>query len=165
MRAVYLRLSGPCYQLFALACVNKAPYHVYVAVNNVVLRVLMNAVHAFFRKHNGYIRPRNAGNVAVVIYGAAHFVLYHVQRLALRAHLLAGNGYSAHALRGAFYKPVKVALSRRADNHYVIRAVVRSKPHAAYVVLKAAGCYFRCYRGQRLRVYIAKVMRRRQGHA
>ena len=165
MRAVYLRLSGPCYQLFALACVNKAPYHVYVAVNNVVLRVLMHAVHAFFREHYRYIRPCNAGNIAMVVYGAAHFVLYHVQRLALRAHLLAGNGYSAHALRGAFYKPVKVALPRRADNHYVIRAVVRGKPHAAYVVLKAAGCYFRCYRGQRLRVYIAEIVRRRQGYA
>ena len=138
MRAVYLRLSRPCYQLFALACVNKASYHVYVAVNNVVLRVLMHAVHAFFREHYRYIRPGNAGNVAVVIYGAAHFVLYHVQRLALRAHLLAGNGYAAHALRRAFYKPVKVALPRGADDHYVIRAVVRSKPHAAYIVLKAA---------------------------
>ena len=135
---VYLRLSRPCYQLFALACVNKAPYHVYVAVNNVVLRVLMHAVHAFFREHYRYIRPCNARNIAMVVYGAAHFVLYHVQRLALRAHLLAGNGYSAHALRGAFYKPVKVALPRRADNHNVVRAVVRGKPHAAYVVLKAA---------------------------
>jgi len=58
-----------------------------------------------------------------------------------------------------------VALPRRADNHYVIRAVVRGKPHAAYIVLKAAGCYFRCYRGQWLRVYIAEIVRRRQGYA
>ena len=125
----------------------------------------MHAVNAFLCEHNGYIRPGDAGNIAMVVYRAPYLVLYHVKRLALCAYLLSCNRYAAHALRGTLYKPVKVALSGRAYYHYVVRAVVRGKAHAAYIVLKAAGGYFRGYYRQRLRVYIVKVVRRRQRNA
>ena len=45
---VNLRHAGPCDKLLAFARINKRTNHIDVAVDDVVLRVLVNAVYAFF---------------------------------------------------------------------------------------------------------------------
>ena len=163
--AVNLRHAGPCDKLLAFARINKRTNHIDVAVDDVVLRVLVNAVYAFFRKHNSNIGACNAGNIAVVVDGSSDFILDHVECLALCTNLLARNGNAAHALRCAFDKSVKVALSGRADNHYVICAVVRCHTHSANIILKAAGCDF-CRDNRRgLRVDVLEIVCGGQGNA
>ena len=162
VRAVDLRHARPGDELLRFTGVHKGTRHVDVAVNDVVLRVLMHAVHALFREHDGDIRAGNAGNIAVVVDGAAHFILDHVERLALRPDLLAGDRNAAHALRGALDEAVKVALPGGADDHDMIRAMVRCHAHAADIILKAAGSDLRGDDGHRLRVDVVKIMSRRQ---
>ena len=124
----------------------------------------MHAVDAFFREHDGDVRAGDAGNIAVVIDGAAHLVLDHVERLALGPDLLAGDRHAAHALRGALDEAVEMALACRADNHDVIRAVMRAHAHAADIVLEAAGSDLCGDDRHRLRVDIVEIVRRRQRH-
>ncbi|MPM60737.1 hypothetical protein SDC9_107589 [bioreactor metagenome] len=58
-----------------------------------------------------------------------------------------------------------MALPRRADDHDVIRAVVRGHAHAADIVLKASACDFRRDHRHGLGVYVVKIMCGRQRHA
>ncbi|MPM60736.1 hypothetical protein SDC9_107588 [bioreactor metagenome] len=74
MRAVNLRHVAPFDELFALRRVHKRAYHVDVAVDDVILRILMAAVNAFLREHDRDIRSRNAADIAVIIDGPADLV-------------------------------------------------------------------------------------------
>ncbi|MPM26666.1 hypothetical protein SDC9_73170 [bioreactor metagenome] len=159
MRAVNLRHVAPGDELLALCRVHKRAQHVDVAIDHVILRILMAAVHALFRKHDGDIRPGHATDIAVVVDGSADLVLDQIKRFSLRAHLFARNRNPAAALRRAFDQPVKVALSGSADDHDVIRAVMRRHAHTANVVLKPAARNLGGDHGHGLRIHVAKIMR------
>jgi hypothetical protein len=124
----------------------------------------MRAIDAFLGEEHGNFGPGDAGNVAVVVDGAADLVLNHVQGFALGAHLFAGDGNAAYALGRALNQTVKVALPGRTDDHDVVRPVMSRHAHAADIVLKAPGGDFRGDDRSRLGVNAAEMMGRRQGH-
>ena len=60
VRAVDLQHVGPGHYFLGFACVYERTNAVYVSVEDVVLRVLVSAVYAFFREENGYVRSCHA---------------------------------------------------------------------------------------------------------
>ena len=58
--SVYLEDLSPCHDLLGFAGVYEGSYAVDVSVENIVLRVLVSSVYAFFGEQNGYIRAGNA---------------------------------------------------------------------------------------------------------
>ena len=165
VRAVNLRHVAPGDELLTLRRVHKRAHHVDVAIDHVILRVLMAAVDALFREHNGDIRPSHAADVAMVVDGTTHFVLDQIQRFSLRAHLLAGDRNPAAALWRALDQPVVMALAGGADDHDMIRAMVRRHAHTPDVVLKSSAGDLGRNDRHGLRVNVAKVVRGRQRNA
>ena len=156
--AVDLGHAGPGDDLFGLAGVHKGADHVDVAVDDVVLGVLVAAVDAFLGEHDGHVRPGHAGDIRVVVDGAAHLILDHVQSLALGADLLAGDGNAAHALGRALDQTVEVGLAGGADDHDVVGAVMGGHTHTADVVLKPAGGDLRGDGGHGLGIDVVKIV-------
>ncbi len=137
VRAVNLENLRPGHHFLGLGGIHKRAVHVDVAIEHVVLRVLVRAVDAFFGKQHGHFGPGHAGNVAMEVDRAAHFVFDHVAGFAAGANLLAGDRHAAHAFGGAFHQAVDVALAGGADDHQVVSAVPGGHAHAADVVLEA----------------------------
>ncbi len=164
VRAVYLGHLAPGDKALGFAGVHKAAHHVDVAVDDVVLRVLVAAVDAFLGEHHSDVGPGYAGYIAVVVDGAAYFILDEVQRLALGAHLFAADGHAADALGCALDEAVHVALPGGANDHDVVGPVVGGHAHAADVVLKPAGGNLGGDNGQGLGIDVVKVVGRRQRH-
>ena len=163
--AVDLSHTGPGDQLLAFAGVHEGADHVDVAVDDIVLGILMDAVDALLGEHDGDVGAGDAGDIAVVVDGTAHLILDHVQRLALGADLLAGDGHTAHALGRTLDQSVEVALAGGTDDHDVVGAMVGSHAHTADVVLKAAGGDLGGDHGAGLGVDVTEIVGGRQGHA
>ena len=125
----------------------------------------MAAVDPLFREHDGDIGPRYTTDVTVIVDGSAHFVLDQVERFSLCAHLFARDRHTPAALRGALDQAIIVALPGGADDHDVIRAVVRRHAHAPDIVLKASTGDLGCDDRHGLRIDIAKIVRGWKRHA
>ena len=163
--AVDLGHARPSYELFRLAGVHKGADHIDIAVNDIVLGVLVDAVDALLGKHHRHLRSGHAGDIGVVVDGTAHFIFNQVQGLPLGADLLAGDGHAADPLGGTLNQTVEVGLSGGADDHDVVRAVVGGHAHTADVVLKAARGNLGGDGGNGLGVDVVEVVGRHQAHA
>ncbi len=165
VRAVDLSDVGPGHNFFRFAGVHKRAHAVDVAVQHVVLRVLVSAVHAFFCEHDRHVGTGDAGYVGVIVDGTAHFVLDEVERLPLRADLLSGDRHTADARRRPLDEAVDMGLAHGADDHDVVRSVPRAHAHSPDVVFETTGSDFRRNRLGRLRVHVVEVLRGREPRA
>ncbi len=137
--------------------VHEGAIHVDVAVENVVLRVLVGAVHTFFSEQHSNFRPGDARHVTVKIDRAANLILDQVAGFPAGAQLLAGDRHAADPLGCALHQPIDMALPGGADHHQMVCAVPGRHAHAAQVILETAGGNFRRHHAFRLRVDMVKV--------
>ncbi len=143
VRAVDLELPSICDDFLAFTRIDETSEHVDVSVEDVILRVLMDAGHAFLDEHHGDIGTGNAGNVRVIIDRTTDLVFDEVERSARRATLLTCHGNAADALCRALQQRINMRLPCRPDHHDVIGAVPSSHAHTADIVLKSTGSDFR----------------------
>jgi hypothetical protein len=135
VRPVDLQDAGGGHDVLGHGGVDEAPVHVDVAIEHVVLRVLVRAVHALLGEEHGHLRPGDPADVGVEVDRPADLVFDQIERAACETQLLAGDGDAANALRRTLEQAVDVALARGADDHDVVGAVPRGHAHAPDVVL------------------------------
>ena len=162
---VDLEHVGARHDLLGLGRVHETAVHVDVAVQHVVLRVLVRAVHALLGEHDRDLGAGHAAHVAVEVDGPADLVLDEIERPPSSPHLLARDGDAPDTLRRALQQPVDVALSGGADDHHVVGAVPGGHAHAPDVVLEAARRDLGRDHAVRLRVDVVEVVSRRERNA
>ena len=70
--------ARPGDELFRFAGIYEGAGHIDIAVDDVILGILVDAVDPLFREHHGDIGPGYAADVRVVIYGAPHLIFDHI---------------------------------------------------------------------------------------
>ena len=164
MSAVDLEHVCPGHDLLGFASVYEGSYHVDVSVQNVVLRILVSAVDAFFGEHDRDVGAGNAGDVGVIVDGSADFILDQVQGLSLGSDLLSRYGDAADTLGSTLHQAVDVGLTHVADDHDMVCAVPCGHSHTADVVLKTAGSDLGRNGGHGLGIDAFEVLGGRKGY-
>ena len=108
VRAVELQYAAVGEHTLCLRRVDERAVHVDISIQDVVLRILVRAVHAFLREQYRHFRSGQTTDVGMKIYRPANFILDGIQCLARRAQLFARYRNTSNAFRGSFNQTVEM---------------------------------------------------------